>query len=1399
MAASVTLVLVAAFWSPVVEARALNMISKLSYSEQGDTTVLRLRCSSKPMFSVFKLERPQRLTIDLANSELRGVASLIDIDSWVVSQLATTQFRTNATTIARVMINFRRRAHYDVRTSGREVVIKVIPYKARPKRLGRASTADLARAHKAEQRAQRVAAKAQAMVRAAQAELERLDQEATRARRDAAHAQAQMETTKRKMAKLSKQARRTQHVEAQLSELTRQARSARLDAKRARSIAARAQKKKTVQQAEVARRVQVAEARSASLVKEAKEAKEALLVARHAAQQAKFAARSARQTTARAQADATTARAEAKKQQALAAERRMALTRALKKARESDAELRASRRESQQHVRRVRRLKAEVVAARRASKGAKASSAVAGRLQSALSSLSEARTEARQAGHRLRDVRRALKLARTERVQAERLRREAEGSRLVAERARVAADRARAKATQQRVEERVRRQAAEQAQKTAARQTAALKRAATLVSKKEQRLAAMTRRVGQLKRALGDSQRREKSQGSRVRRARRALEQAQARSRRVSGENQRLESALTSAQRAQGRLTKRLGRTKQALASQQKQARVASAAVSRWRRAEAEAREKVVNAQNAQARRRALVEARKVSRQLRVARDAARSAKLASKEALAEVKQLEGRRTVLSVQARRAGERLKASRKHLKRIDDKLAATSTRLGSARATLAKISSERRREEVSRGEALRARRQEETRLARARRDRRHAEAQRRRAEVVLGKSTQRLKRTKSAREAEEARLSRLVQKREQARARLAKLQSAGERKEARLAGLGKEVRKEQAKLTALKRRWKAPKVTKATAVRNISFADKRRFAEVHIRLVGDARPVVHREKGQLVLELRNAQLPRLLRRTLDTSAFEGPVKGVSSFVTGDKEPRVFVKVDLRSATSDKLVRVKDGLVWRFQKPPRFAASPSAKKTSATREARRGYSFRTMPVAAANTRRTHRFKRRRYSGRRIDLDFKDADIHNILRLLSQVGNMNIVTSDDVRGKVTIRMRNVPWDQALDVVLRAKGLGQVREGNLVRVAPMADLEKEREAEIARQKQVVLLQPLETRLIPLSYAEAGKVLPKLQYTLSPRGKLTFDDRTNMVIARDIPSNLNLMEKMIRSLDTQTPQVMIEARIIEARTNYVKEIGIQWGGSFLASGANGNSTGLAFPNQIGVGGGATDNQTPTAGLLFGQDANPNFAVNMPAAVGANSGGALGLTLGSISGVFNVNLRLSAAETRGDIRIVSAPRVTTLDNVQAKIEQGVTIPFSQVSAAGVQTTFKDAKLSLTVKPHVTADGSIIMKVKVERNEPDFTNTGARGQPTILKKQADTEMLVKDGDTAVIGGIYTTRDGRSWQKVPWFADIPVIGWFFKTRRDVSDREEVLVFITPRIINRAQSIGRRALAAR
>jgi type IV pilus assembly protein PilQ len=434
-----------------------------------------------------------------------------------------------------------------------------------------------------------------------------------------------------------------------------------------------------------------------------------------------------------------------------------------------------------------------------------------------------------------------------------------------------------------------------------------------------------------------------------------------------------------------------------------------------------------------------------------------------------------------------------------------------------------------------------------------------------------------------------------------------------------------------------------------------------------------------------------------------------------------------------------------------------------------------------------------RRRYRGRRIDLDFNNADIHNILRLLAEVGGVNIVTSDDVSGAVTIRMRNVPWDQALEVILQAKGLGMVRRGNLIRVAPLETLEKEREIAIARRKQLEELEPLETRLVPVSYATAGDLEPRVEELLSERGSVSVDARTNVLIVRDIAENLDDVEELVRTLDTQTPQVLVEARIVEATSQYVRDVGIQWGGDVTLNTATGNPTGLIFPANLGVIGGNYDGSSPTAGLspFTRVVPTPNYAVNLPATTGTGAGGALGLTLGSLGGTVNIAVRLSAAEANGVVRIISSPRILTLDNHEAHISQGTLIPYSQVSAQGVQTAFQEAELELRVRPHVTSDGSVSMHVKLTRDEPDFTRTSARGDPTILKREAETDLLIEDGHTAVIGGIYTRNTGRTVDSVPFFGDIPILGVLFQRRRVRDERNELLIFLTPRIVNRAEAL--------
>jgi type IV pilus assembly protein PilQ len=579
------------------------------------------------------------------------------------------------------------------------------------------------------------------------------------------------------------------------------------------------------------------------------------------------------------------------------------------------------------------------------------------------------------------------------------------------------------------------------------------------------------------------------------------------------------------------------------------------------------------------------------------------------------------------------------------------------------------------------------------------------------------------------------------------------------------------------------------------------------------------------GKNVLTLTGTDLSKDLSRTLDVSAFGGVLTSVSSFVAEKDKKSVIIQSEGDKAAVARVSRRGKTLVWSFAKPGALPSSMTGvgldggiarrartvhvenqvqdiplvrdgSESDGKSPAESSREVQSEPAeAAAFAPNLLGQTKRAFTGRRIDLDLKDADVHNVLRLLADVGQVNIVTADSVAGTITIRMRNVPWDQALDVVLQAKGLGVVQHANMLRVAPLADLEKERELQIARRQQEVKLAPLETRLIPVSYAQAAEIQDRAKPLLSERGSIAVDERTNVMIVRDLAGNLNQIEELTRSLDTQTPQVLVEARIVEATSRYIRDVGIQWGGDTTFSAATGNPTGLAFPSSVGLVGGASDGNTPTAGLspFTRTVANPNFAVNLPAAVGTGSGGALGLTFGSIDNTINLAVRLSAAESSGMLRILSSPRILTLDNREARISQGTLIPFSQVSAQGVQTTFQEAKLQLLVKPHVTADGSVSMHVKINRDEPDFNQTSARGDPTILKREAETDLLVMDGHTAVIGGIFTRNTGRNLDQVPFFGDIPLLGLLFQRRRASDTRGELVIFLTPRIVNRAEALGR------
>lgn len=370
---------------------------------------------------------------------------------------------------------------------------------------------------------------------------------------------------------------------------------------------------------------------------------------------------------------------------------------------------------------------------------------------------------------------------------------------------------------------------------------------------------------------------------------------------------------------------------------------------------------------------------------------------------------------------------------------------------------------------------------------------------------------------------------------------------------------------------------------------------------------------------------------------------------------------------------------------------------------------------------------------------------------------------------------------------MLRTKGFDKVRQNNILRIASAEAIQKERDLDLARRRSLTEVEDTLIKMVTVNYATASEIHDQIKPMLSPRGSVQVDSRTNTLILQDISSNIDRLVELSRRLDKQTPLVNIQARIVEATTSYLRDLGVQWGGSSQETARTGNATGLSFPGDIIARGGADD---PKANLVAGVSTPANYAVNLPAALNAQGGG-IGFLLGSAGGSQLLNLRLTAMESNGNGKIISSPEISTLDNKTARVSQGVDIPISVVSAAGTNTRFQSAVLELEVTPHVTNDGTVLLKIHVQKSQPDFTNRGSDGNPTIQRKQAETEVLVKDGDTSVIGGIYTRDQGDSYSEIPFLARIPLLGNLFREHQSRDSRSELLVFITPRIINRDESV--------
>ena len=432
----------------------------------------------------------------------------------------------------------------------------------------------------------------------------------------------------------------------------------------------------------------------------------------------------------------------------------------------------------------------------------------------------------------------------------------------------------------------------------------------------------------------------------------------------------------------------------------------------------------------------------------------------------------------------------------------------------------------------------------------------------------------------------------------------------------------------------------------------------------------------------------------------------------------------------------------------------------------------SFKEKTIAGGGTK---------YSGEPISLSLKDADVKDVLRVFHDISKMNIVVHPAVQGKVTVDLENVPWDQAMDIVLKNNGLDYVYENNVIWVAPAAEIAR-KFADVQRlQKEKLNSEQTVTFTQRLSYAKAGNMVNIAKRFMSDRGNIIVDDRTNTMIIEEVPSKKEGLMKLINSLDTATPQVLIEARIVETTISWDQSFGIVWSGNWYTS-RTGNQ--YVTTNQ---GTAPTGSNTAALHNLNNSTGWPNsgtgdFAVPLPPSA---SNGFIDLVLGNTSGSFFLDVRLAAMENAGRGRVVSAPRIVTQDNEKASIETGRQIPIRIATADKLSVVFVNATLKLDVTPQISADGNVNMVVDVTNDSVDFAHQEPGNPPPILKKEAKTSLKVKDGATAVIGGVFVTNEGISQSGLPFLSKIPVLGWLFKNRTKNRSNEELLIFLTPKIV--------------
>ena len=514
-------------------------------------------------------------------------------------------------------------------------------------------------------------------------------------------------------------------------------------------------------------------------------------------------------------------------------------------------------------------------------------------------------------------------------------------------------------------------------------------------------------------------------------------------------------------------------------------------------------------------------------------------------------------------------------------------------------------------------------------------------------------------------------------------------------------------------------------------------------------------IQEQGGKIRVDFPKAVLPESLRVRLDVKDFATPVQFVSAASQGDKASIIIEP----TGYYDYLVFQADGKLTVSVKP--------------------------LSQDDVERRKVERFA---YTGEKLSLNFQDIDVRSVLQLIADFTDLNLVASDTVQGNITLRLQNVPWDQALDLVLKTRGLDKRKVGNVLLVAPADEIAARERQELEAQNQIAELAPLRRELIQVNYAKAADIAALFQSVAATegsdtqeRGTVTVDDRTNSIIAYQTQDRLDELRRIVAQLDIPVRQVMIEARLVEASVGYDKSLGVRWGGAFYGD------NNWSFYGKDGARGVDDDGILRLPGTdKIGNYTLEDATTNVPFVDMGVANSTSGIGIGFLTDNMILDLQLSAMEATGNGEVISQPKVVTSDKETAKILKGTEVPYQEASSSGATTvSFKEAALALEVTPQITPDNRIIMEVKVNKDEPDYENA-VLGVPPIKKNEVNAKVLVNDGETIVIGGVFSNTQSKSVEKVPLLGDIPFLGRLFRRDTVTESKNELLIFITPRIMN-------------